>query len=345
MRKINRFVCITLAAVLMCGCSKQEVVRPALIDSVNAGVDVALVERRALKDIAAYDAAILPSSEELSFDIDGYIRGVYVEPGQHVEEGEVIAALVGKNYGAIASLEEEIQELKEENEKNFKYLDAELELEKLSGGNVKETELRVKHEKELAELKLSEKIDRLNLMKENDIGYTYITAPRDCTVMAITSVRAGGYLSAGTPVCALEADGEFTLTCKFMSEKSVAKLHEYYALINGEKYDIDYKPYDKEELKLLSANNIDPVSVFKFSSSTEKLYPGQYATVIAVSNATDEVLVVPVNAVYTDNAVKYVYKVENNVKVKQTVSIGISNATYIEIVDGLKEGDSVYVKN
>lgn len=345
-KTVRKACCILTAAALLTACSKSETYeRPELLDAVNATVDIAIAQKMDLEDISFYNGVIIPDAEELSFDVDGYLYGLYVTAGEYVEEGEVIASLVGKNYSNISRLEEEIESLEEENAENFKYLEAELELERLAGKDVEELAIKLKHEKEMAELKLDEKRVRLEAMKKDDIGYMYITAPRDCLVMSVTSTRNNGYVAAGTPICALEGEGELMLTCDYITEKTISNCAGVYAIINGVNYDIEYVPYSKAELKVMSTNNITPLSRFKITSDASGLSAGMYAAVMTKTGEAQDVLVIPVNCVYTDSAGKYVYKVENNVRIKQTIQTGISNASYVEILEGLEEGDGVYVKN
>lgn len=339
---------VLLAAALLTGCeSESKTVRPELLDPVNASVDIAVAEVMNLTDINFYNGVVVPGAEEIAFETDGYLNGLYVSAGQQVEEGEVIASLVGKNYSQILKLREDIENLEEQNAENFKYLEAELELQRLDGQDVAEMELKLKHEREMAELKLEEKRARLEALEETDPGYTYIVAPRDCTVMSVTSTRTNSYIAAGTPVCALEgeeADG-LRITCEYINEKNYNKCIDAYALINGERCEIEYVPYTKEELKILSTNSITPVSRFIITSDTTGIQAGEYAAILTSRGVAENVLAIPANAVYSDSNGKYVYKVVNNVRIKQPIVTGIANASYIEILEGLAEGDGVYVKN
>lgn len=345
-KAMRRALCIITAAALLTSCKSAEPVeRPELLDAVNASVDIAIAQKMDLTDVGFYNGIIIPASEELSFEYDGYLNGLYVEAGAMVEEGDVIASLVGKNYSAISRLEDEIESLEERNAENFKYLEAELELERLAGNDTEELAIKLRHEKEMAELKLDEKRSRLETMKADDIGYAYIKAPRDCRVMSVTSTRTNGFLAAGTPVCALVGDGELMVTCDFISEKTIKNCSEFYTIIGGERYDVEYVPYTKAELKVMSTNEITPLSRFRFLTDPIGLEAGEYAAVMTVQGVAKDVLVIPVNSIYYDSAGKYVYKVENNVRTKTPVTTGISNASYIEVLDGLKEGDGVYVKN
>lgn len=344
MKKAIAILLISVLTLSVTGCAK-ETVRPELLESVSTNVDIAIATVRDLSDVRYYNAEVLPVANELSFDRDGYIYGIYVSAGDYVEEGEVLATLVGKDYDMIIALESEIESLEEANEENFAYLEAELELERLSGSDTELMELKLKHEKELAELKLKEKKERLETMRSNDIGYAYITAPYDGIAMAVTGASRGAYLEAGTPICALEGQGTPYISSEFINEKDISALSDYYCLFGDRRVEVEYVPYTKEQLKKLSANSVDLKAIFNITSDASAITVGQYCAIVTEGNRVENVLTVPVNAVYNDATGRYVYKVEGNVKIRQDVVIGVKGSTYVEIVDGLKEGDSVYVKN
>ncbi|MCR5685349.1 MAG: efflux RND transporter periplasmic adaptor subunit [Lachnospiraceae bacterium] len=332
-------------AVLLAGCSSASGNDgKELLNSVNAKLESTRAERLDLNNISVYNGRILPAVEEISFDTDGYLYGLYVNAGTSVEEGEVLASLVSRNYDAMNRLKDEIKRKEESNSEYFKKLDADLELALLAGEDVEEKEIKIRHEKETAELELKLKKDKLAYMAEDDIGYHYITAPRDCVVLAATNVNSKGFMKAGTSVVAIDADGELMLTCEYINEKKVKGLYEYYALINGKRYELEYVPYSKSQLKELSVNDITLMSKFRIKGSGN-FKAGDYAAVITVADYKPDVLAVPINAIYSDSSGKFVYVIEDNVRVKRNVTTGISDFAYIEILDGLEEGALVYVKN
>ena len=334
-----------LAASLLAGCSSASAGRPELLEPVNASLESGLVERRDLSDITIYSAQLLPGFEELGFEYDGYLYGVYVGAGDRVGEGTVLAALVGPDFDAINSLEESIENSKASFEKKFEELELEIELERLAGRNTDELKLQLKHEREKAELTLGEKEARLEKLKETDIGYNYITAPCDCTVMAVTRTGAGGYVAAGTPLVAIDYGDEMTLTCDYISEVTVNHAYDCYALIGGVRTELEYIPYTKEEMKIMSASSVPLVSRFKLKGDTSGFAAGDSAVVVFVSDMQSNVLVVPAGAVYTDSSGKYVYEIVDNARIKRTVVTGITDTAYVEIVEGIEEGALVYVKN
>ena len=55
-------------------------------------------------------------------------------------------------------------------------------------------------------------------------------------------------------------------------------------------------------------------------------------------------LTVPVNALYRDETGQYVYRMEDGKRVRCEVEVGMTSDVKAEILEGLQEGDEVYVK-
>lgn len=344
-RKFNVLGILLAASLSLSACTEAELPRPELINPVNATMDSATVEYRQLISLNQYDGKVLPAVKELSFDTDGYLYGLFVSPGDMVGEGDVIATIVGKNYNKLKSIEDEITEFKEEMQTNITYLEAELELTKLSGADSSELELNLKHTKELNQLHLDKLEKEKEELSKGDTGLKYIEAPYDCYILSTASVRAGSFVSAGLPLAAIEAEGDCTVTCEFLNERTVSNLESYYAVINGKEYSLEYIPYTKQEMKDYSAKNIVPDSKFRLVDADENVTVGDYAKVITISDRIDHVLSVPIDAVMHDASGHFVYEIVDGVRVKRNVTTGVSDSMYIEILEGLSEGGYVYVKN
>lgn len=56
-----------------------------------------------------------------------------------------------------------------------------------------------------------------------------------------------------------------------------------------------------------------------------------------------DTLFIPLESVFTNDSLQYVYKVDHGDVVKQIVDLGDANENYVLIKDGLKEGDKVYL--
>ena len=72
---------------------------------------------------------------------------------------------------------------------------------------------------------------------------------------------------------------------------------------------------------------------------------GDYVLVCMKSNYHDHVLSIPSKAIYRDSSGSYVYLLDGDIRVRRDVVTGYSSDVYVEILEGLQEGDRVYVKN
>lgn len=347
-RKIaSVFAALMASGMLLTGCgTTQHREHPALLEPANVKLETTQVVRNELSSIRVLDARIIPNTAEISFDEGGYLYDLYVSVGEELYEGKVIASMVGPDFNTITDLEEEIETLSEENEKMEAYREAQLELARLSGQKTEELELTQRQEREEAQLKLEQKERKLEQLKETDIGYTYIEAPYDCTVIAVTNSRSGSYISSTVPLIAVSRPGNPMLTCEYISEKNLNALDSYYALIHGDRYELRYIPYSKEELALMAANSVKVVSRFEvIGDDLSGITVGDYAAVIFVEECRENVLSVPINAVYSDSEGKFVYEVVDNTRIRRSVVTGVSDSTNVEIIEGIEEGASIYVKN
>lgn len=73
------------------------------------------------------------------------------------------------------------------------------------------------------------------------------------------------------------------------------------------------------------------------------LRPGMYAKVIASLEEHPNAIVVPAEAIITEDKKNYVYTIENDIVKKKLVQIGIDDGIDVEIIKGLVEGERVIV--
>ena len=87
-------------------CEKEQTKeRIELLNAANARLDSAIAQRMEMGKTNIYNAQIVPAFIELGFEEEGYLYGLYVSPGLEVEEGEVLATLVSRDYDKMKELE------------------------------------------------------------------------------------------------------------------------------------------------------------------------------------------------------------------------------------------------
>ena len=112
----KKFLIPVLLTVCMCmftACGSSEEVQEdvPLLEPANAKVETTYVSRMDISQVELHDGAVIPSFDEFSFDVNGYLYGVFVEPGDKVYKGDVLAGLVGHDHQTILDLEDEIKKI------------------------------------------------------------------------------------------------------------------------------------------------------------------------------------------------------------------------------------------
>ncbi|MDP2971249.1 MAG: efflux RND transporter periplasmic adaptor subunit [Deltaproteobacteria bacterium] len=79
-------------------------------------------------------------------------------------------------------------------------------------------------------------------------------------------------------------------------------------------------------------------------NSSRLLKPGMFARIEVVLLEKPQVLAIPSNAVIVEQGEQFVYVVEGNKAVRKPVVTGIEQDRFVEVREGLKEGDQVIVR-
>ena len=101
---------------------------------------------------------------------------------------------------------------------------------------------------------------------------------------------------------------------------------------------IDYSTYSGNNVAYYTATaEID-------TSSVQGIYPGMQATVTIPKEEVRDVVILKMDAVSTDadNSAFVYLRAEDGTMVKQPITPGVSNGNYVEIREGLSEGETVY---
>lgn len=335
-RKGFRLAVIALTAVCFAGCgTKEESARSiSLLAPVEAVVDIETALYRDFYTLKTKDAELTPHTEELAFEASGRVSKLYVEIGSEVKAGDLLAEQEedGVRTAAANALDKYLSEKKA-------YLDAvKSARKKLAGGLSAD-------EREWYELLLSQ-AEEMWAMQEpglweiweearSRVGNSKVYAPYDGVVTAC--VAQGTQLAAGQPVLALaDTTRQYVIVGGYLAPSEYKTYDRVYAIINGKETELTYEEELMQEEGLRTYYTAKELNGAKF---------GDFILVCMVSDFREQVLSVPGNAIYKDGSGSYVYLIQEDTRVRRNVTTGRKNNIYTEIVEGLEEGDRIYVKN
>lgn len=339
MRKKKNRCCIAgiaLFAVCFAACGTTETIQNEieLLAPVDAVVDMETVMYRDLYKVTTKDAELAPYTEELAFEAGGKVSKLYVKLGSVVKKGELLAELEEEGVRTKASnaLDKYLREKKN-------YVDTLKAAEKKLAGKLS-TE-----EKEQQEL-IIQQAEELWKMQEpvlwaaweearEKLGKNTIVAPFDGVVTACVSQDVT--VAAGQPAIALADTGRICITVgSYLSLSEIHNQKRVYGIVNGKEIDLVYLDDLMEE---------ENTYTYFGAEDYNGAQMGDFVLICMVGNYHPQVLSIPENAVYRDSNGTYVYLVEDGIRVKRDVVTGYKDDVYVEIVEGLKEGDRIYVKN
>ena len=81
------------------------------------------------------------------------------------------------------------------------------------------------------------------------------------------------------------------------------------------------------------------------TSGSSNIYPGMQATVTVPKEEVTDVIILKMDAISTamDNSAYVYVQQEDGTMTEQLITVGVSNGNYVEIKEGLSEGETVYV--
>lgn len=350
---INKVMILGICGLLFTGCSKV----PELLEPVGAIPNSATVERGEIYNIEYYNSAVVQDIEEVKVASDCIVKTVNVSLGTHVEAGDVLLTMDGSAIGAASgNLDEKIAQVKEEFsfansilEAEIKVLNAQLAKAK-ANGNADEVESLnadlTSAQNELSVNKVTQAQQLANMEAQRLSGGTTdleITAPCSGTIAYLDTGSIGSTIEANSMIAGIAKDNTYKLKGDLIAEDLQNAADELYALINGQRYELTNAPYSAAEASFLVSNNYPLYSFFYFNAD-EAIEPGMYAAVVRVWDYKTDVLTIPDNALYSDESGYYVYVINGDEKERREVSIGIISDVAAEVLEGLEEGEEVYVK-
>lgn len=207
-----------------------------------------------------------------------------------------------------------------------------------------QVEQSLKERKELFELELEYDKGRLSRMDEKVSG-SQITANKEGTIVAINAYTSGDYIQKNTNVIAIGDMQSKVIHTEYVSKTTVNKAKDIYAVVDGKRYEVTYEVMEKEEYTSLKKLNDVVYSKFYLNDPDDEVPMGKFVSLIIVEDSRENVLAIPSDVIRRNGAEYYCYVFDGTDNVVQTLSVGLSDGMYTEVISGLSEGDKVLMEN
>lgn len=249
-------------------------------------------------------------------DYTGQVKNIYVNAGDFVEEGDLIADM------------------------NTGVLEYELEIQKLK---VQKAQLQYNSTGSQAD-KLQLEIEQNTLdMYQAEYDGSQILAPMSGQVSYVYGLNPGTEMDP-YKVLARIADPETLYVNAEFAESITFEAGDKVTISVG---DMEYEgtiTYSPKEAREAGDENANALYAEFDNEKPAFAYLGSLADITKVKAESVDAVVIPKHLVKSDGEREYVQIYVDGEKVEVNVETGISNATEIEIVSGLKAGDQVIVK-
>jgi RND family efflux transporter MFP subunit len=342
---------------------------------------VATVKRETIANSLSIAGQFMPyQNVELHAKVAGYIRNIYVDIGDHVRQGQVLAVLeipelmaqVDEAKAAVHHAEEEIQRAQSdvsraEADNVALHANAErlVNTDKARPGLIAQQELDDATAKDRAskaqvdanKSALAAAHQQLDVAKANLqhysalSAYAKIIAPYDGVVTWRFSdtgalVQAGTSNTSGLPVVTVAEIDKLRLRIP-VPESMAAKVRlgdpvDVHVQATGEHFTGNVARFTNA---LDTSTRTMQVEI-DVPNPSYRLQPGMFAEVTLLSGQQANVLTVPINALQRgqDKTTVLVVDAQDRIQSRQ-VQIGIEGSNKVEIVSGLTEGERVVVGN
>lgn len=364
----NRILPLACVLVLLTGCGADSNVGTGreivLQDPVTAAVNSEKAQVRTIRDAKIYTGFVFPETEEYGFGDAANISGTFVYPGDEVNAGDILVTSDISNMQN--NIDKTVKKFEEYTEEYENYVAAQntllAELQQKMNLGVSSTEYKIlSYKKEALEREMEEKKRLYEL--DYEYGQTYIeqmkaamtsnsvSAGIDGTVVAIGGVRTdrnhfGPYLASynagwGDAVVAVADTGKLHIKCPYLAKNVINKAKEIYALINGQRVEVEYVPMSTDEYDEIKEMNGNVYTTFNFTDVPADVQVGDFVCIVLVNDTNENVVSVSSSCLRKDENGPYVYVLKDGKSVYTPVKTGMKDSMYTAILSGLSEGDEV----
>lgn len=262
---------------------------------------------------------------EIRPEISGRVVSLHLPEGSYVKKGTLLVKLFDED------LQAQLQKLKVQLEIAEKTAERYRELLKISGISQQEVDL--------SELQVNNLKADIELVKVN-ISKTEIRAPFDGR-LGLRSISPGAYISPATLITTISQTDQlkmqFSVPEKYTPE--MTKGREIPFTVAGS--DKRFRSTILATATTVEQNTRTLQVLTVIKDRNPLLVPGAFAKVSLQLGSNDQAIIVPTQAIIPQARSKKVVVYRNGTAAFETVATGIRDSSYVQIMDGVKPGDTV----
>lgn len=364
--------------------SAENAVAPPLMEPVGIAAtawDIATAARGPMEQITVRHGLVRVQSATLAFETGGRLAAVYVRPGDIVRAGELLARLDTEELEeTIQTLEADIAHMSrsgqlandifliEQDIRRLDYLSAAAQAAEsleVTGQNevlrlqleMENAEILHRQRRELLTLDIADAQRRLNELREL-LPKTEMRAPEDGIITNTPFLMQGhigigfaprygigSWVPADTHIMYINhCPRVFVYYVGSHLPNSLLSAKKITARINGQEYELYHIPMTREERLEIRRRGIPERWYFNFATGEQPAL-GAYASILFYTVYIQDALRIPINALFLMEGVgSYVYRILDGERVVTPVRIGARTDSFAQILEGLEEGDEVFVR-
>lgn len=258
--------------------------------------------------------------------VGGVVEKIFVEEGDSVRVGQVLAKLDDEQYKLELNQAESILErLSNDYERNLSLFKNKI-VSKESYEKTKSEYDTQKATCDLAQLRLN---------------YTEIKAPIN-GIVSQRLIKVGNMVKLEQPTFQI-TDFDPLLAVLHVPEREMSKLQIGFPanLTADALSDSEFKGKILRISPIVDAGTGTFKVTVGIRDKTRRLKPGMFTRVKIVYDSHENTLLVPKDAVLTEDSEAWAFLVSDGAVTKTEVSVGYSNSTHVEILSGLSLGDTI----
>ncbi|MDD9985075.1 MAG: efflux RND transporter periplasmic adaptor subunit [Spirochaetaceae bacterium] len=321
---------VAALAALTAGCfllpQEEEILAPPLVEPPEISyrtmvVELDTIERR----VVVGGAIVYPTQIALQFgERSGRLKEVLVRLGDDVTAGQVLATLDTDTL----RLDVERQRIRVRR--------AELGMERTAALGAD------RFQQEMAGLDVQ--LERLALDQlETELAKSTLRSPIDGEVVFVTRVFPGEPIGARQTVVQVADPRDLLFAYRGQRDDEFSLGREVTINLRGDTYpgEVVMTP---RNAPLDAPDEMRDVVLVRVDAPPEALTRGQTGTASMVTDRREDVIVLPSDAVQTYVNRRFVFVLEDDLRIERSVEVGLSTSTQVEIVDGLSVGETVVLR-